>query len=119
MDARDFVLNTDYPFDKVVRTYTGNFTALARFGSFQPRRTERVIPHDFGDWGLVVGAFSTDNTNWLPFGVTNAIIESGFPTFQTVETNAYCDTTNIVVQASNWLDTSQTVYYALQLIARE
>lgn len=118
MNARDFLLTTDYPFDKVVRNHTGNFSAAASFGAFQPRRTEFTMPHDFGSWGLIVGAFSVNNVDWLPFGVTNADTSGAIPTFQTVEVNAYCTTTNIVVQASNWLGSSQTVYFALQLISR-
>lgn len=118
-NANSFLLNTDYEQDKVMGTFSGSFAISAQYSPFHPRRTETVIDHDFGDYGLIVGAYSTDNSTWYPFGVRVAAISSGLPTFQTVEVNAYCTTSQVVVQASNYTTSTPTVYYALQVLSRD
>lgn len=117
--ARRTVLNTDYPLDKVLETYEGSFIALARYGAFQPRRTDNPVPHSAGSFCLINGVYSIDNSTWYPFGVVEADTSGSLPSFQTVEVSAYCTDSHVVIQASNYLSSSSTIYYALQLIARE
>ncbi len=118
-DASKTLLNTDYPYDKIVATFSGSFTALARHGAFSPRRTEVEVPHNLGDYGLINGVYSTNGgTTWLQFGIVDADVSGSTPTFQTVEVTAYCTTSNIVLVGSNYLASNVTVQYALQVIAR-
>lgn len=119
MNGNEFLLNTDYGIDKILGSYSGNFLALQRFAAFQPRLSAFPIEHDFGTWGLIVGAYSFDNIVWYPFGVNSAEIGSGNPVFQTVEVSAYCDNANIVVQASNYLTSNRTIYFALNVLSRD
>ena len=118
-NASKFLLNSDYPFDKVLENYSGSFSASARYGLASPRRTTLAIDHTVGDWALIRGIYSTDNVTWLPFGVVNADTTGTQPTFQTVEVTAYCTTSQVVIVASNYLSSAQTIYYALQLISRD
>lgn len=117
--AQELFLSTDYPQDKVLETFTGNFSAGARYGSFSPRRTSELLLHSVGDWALVNGAYSLNGSTWYPLGVNIADTSGAIPTFQTVEVNAYCTVTNLVVQASNWTTSARTVYYAIQLLSRD
>lgn len=119
MDGRDFHLNTDYPFDKVILTLSGSFNAGPRYDAYSPRRTTLPIDHNLGSYGLITGVFSTDGTNWLPFGVVNADTSGALPTFQTVEVTAYCTDTQVVLMASNYLTSTQNVRYALQVLSRD
>lgn len=116
--ASQTLLNTDYTFDKILETYTGSFSAAARHGALQPRRTTSTISHGIGTYGLIIGSYTTDGTTWLPFGVINANTSGAF-SFQTVEVTAYCTTSDVVVVASNYLSSSKTVEYALQIVARD
>lgn len=118
-EPRNFLLNTDYPADKILETFTGSFTAAARYGLFDPRRSTETIVHSVGDWALINGAYSFDNSTWYPFGVRVADVSSGSPVFQTVEVSAYCDASTVVIKATNWTNSAETIYYALQLIARD
>lgn len=118
-DAAKTILNTDFLLDKVISTFTGTFSAPARFGNFNPRRTSNAITHNAGAWCLINGAYSFDNTTWYPFGVNVADTSGAQPTFQNVEVNGYCTDSQVVVQASNWTTGSRTIYYALQLITRD
>ena len=119
MNPDNFLLNTDYPIDKVLDTFSGSFTALARYGAFSPRRTTSSEPHNVGDWGLILGSYSLDNLVWYPFGVTRANISGSEPTFQDLEVTGYCNTTDIAISASNNTASSATVYWAIVLLARE
>lgn len=118
-NPRNFLLNSDYPMDKILGWWSGSFAVSAYYGLFDPKATEYSFAHGVGDYGLILGSWSTDNTNWLPFGVTPADMSSGIPSFQNIECSAYCTTTNIVVRVTNWTATTPTIYYALQLLARE
>ena len=118
-NARKFILNTDYGSDKVLATYEGSFSAVQRIAAFQPARSSKFTSHNLGTWCLVNGAFTTDGSRWYPFGLSAADTSGTQPTFQTVEVSAYCTTTQVVVQASNWTTAPATVTYALQLIARD
>lgn len=118
-NANGFSSNSDYPEDKILGWWSGSFTAAARYGAGDFRATESSFAHNVGDYGLILGSWSTDNTNWLPFGVTPADVSSGAPVFQNIECSAYCTTTDIVVRATNYTASTPTIYYALQLLARE
>lgn len=119
VEPRNFLFNSDFPPDKILETGTGSFTAIQRNGASDPRRTTETIPHSIGTFGLINGAYSKDNSTWFPFGVTEAVISGGLPTFQTVEVNAGCDADNVYIVASNWLSSNQTIYYAYQILSKD
>lgn len=118
-EATKTILTTDYGIDKILYTFSGSFNSTSRYGSFRPRLSTYTINHDAGVWGLIVGAYSTDNNTWFPFGVNQAITSGPHPDFQTIEVNASCSDSSIIVYASNWTTTPSTIYFALQLIARD
>lgn len=119
MGASDLLLTTDYPFDKVILTLSGSFSAGPRYKASNPRRTTLPIGHNLGSYGLITGVFSTDGTNWLPFGVVNANTSGALPSFQTVEVTAYCTDSQVAILASNHLTSTQNVRYALQVLSRD
>lgn len=119
LDARDLLLTTEYGVDKVMETISGSFSAGARIGAFTPRLTNEPRSQSAGTYGLVNGSYSFDNSTWYPFGVSVADTSGSLPTFQTIEVNAYCTDTQVIIQASNWTTSSATVYYALQVLSRE
>lgn len=112
-------INTDYPFDKVLGVFNGSFSLGARYAEFSPRRVLQSIPHNFGDWGLVVGAYSLDNSTWYPFGMRTPDLSTTPPSFQTIECTARCNSQTVDIIANNFTNTSRTVYYALQIISRD
>ena len=118
-NAEKFRLNSDYPMDKILDWFSGSFTAAARYGIGDAKATEYSFVHNAGDYGLIIGAWSTDNSTWLPFGVSPADTSSGQPVFQNIECSAYCTTTNVVVRVTNWTASTPTIYYALQLLSRD
>jgi len=115
----DFLINTDYTFDKILGWWSGSFTASARYALFDPRASQSSFAHEAGSYGLIVGAWSTNNIDWLPFGVVPADTSGSQPNFQYIECSAYCTDSNIVVMATNWTTSAFTIYYALQLLAVE
>lgn len=118
-NADKFLINSDYPMDKILGWWSGSFSVAARNSIGDPKATEYSFAHNAGDYGLIVGSWSTDNSTWLPFGVTPADVSSGQPVFQNIECSAYCDTTNITVRVTNWTASTPTVYYALQLLSKD
>lgn len=119
MAVTDFIFNSDYPIDKILGTFQGSFIAAPRHGLFQPQATEESLSHGFGDYGLIVGAFSLDGTTWFPFGVSPADVSSGSPSLQTVECSAYCTTSEVVLRASNFTAAPETITYAFQVLSRD
>lgn len=119
VEPRNFLFNSDFPPDKILETNSGSFTATARYGASDPRRTTETIPHSVGTFGLINGAYSRDNSTWFPFGVTAADVSTGTPVFQTVDVSAGCDEDNVHVIASNWLSSNQTIYYAYQILSKD
>lgn len=117
--AKELLLTTDYPLDKILETFSGSFTALARYAVFQPRATESTIPHSIGDWGLINGVYSLNGTVWYPFGTVVADTSGSMPTFQNIEVSAFCTSSNVVIRASNYTASAATIYYALQVLSRD
>jgi hypothetical protein len=115
-DLRNFLLNTNYPLDKVLKLMSDSFTVDARYSASEARRTVKSTAHGLGDYCLIAGIYSYDNTEWFPLGV-NKVIISGSPIFDTVAVSAYSTDTDVVVVASNNMASSYTIYYKLELMA--
>lgn len=114
MAITDFLDNTDTPSDKISTAVQGSFSALARYGAFQPRRTIATIPHGLTYEILPDGVWSINGTDWYPFGVTPPNTSGAQPTFQTTEVDVYADATNIYVVCSNYTSSAATINYIVE-----
>lgn len=108
-NARKFLANSDYPFDKVVYLKTGSYTV--------PNNTmgETVtIPHGLPFTPLIGGNWSLMSS----FTVAYEYSSGPFPSsalgylFDTI-TNVYADATNIYVSADNLNASAKTIYYRI------
>lgn len=118
-NAKNFLFNSDYPIEKVLATYEGSFTATAAGSIFTPHRTNQTITNNTGQTPFLVLIYSRDGgSSWQDGGV---VVPTGgsTPSFQTVEVNAYATSSNLVVVATNWITSSQTITYKLAALSRE
>ena len=114
----DFLDTSDAPSDKIGAPQTGSFSALARYGSFQPRRTVATVPHTFAGERVPDGIWSRDQVSWYPFGVTPPDTSGAQPTFQTTEVDVCMDASNIYVICSNYTASAVTIYYIVEPYSR-
>lgn len=115
-DARNFLLNTDYPMDKILSINEGSFSVDAAVSSLVTKRTTSTFTHGHGDYCLIAGIYSYGDGVWFPLGV-NKVVVSGTPKFQTVEVSAYSTDTDIVIVATNHITTGYTISYKIELLA--
>lgn len=103
VDARNFLLNTDYPLDKIVYIHSGSFSATGGGGV----GTYHSVVHDLPFTPLMVGNWSTSSD----FSITK---EMFIPSY-TELTGAYCevasDSSDFTIQAINYDSSPITVYY--------
>lgn len=118
MTGSQYIYNTDTGHDKMTFDVEGSFSALARYGVAQPRRTIETITHTQESESLPEGFWSLDNVSWYPMGVTPPDTSGAQPTFQTTEVDCYTDTANIYVACSNYTSSAKTIYYGIRLNSR-
>lgn len=104
-DARNFLLNTDYPMDKVIYMKSGSFN----FGEIN-------IPHGLGFMPLPLVQFSFDSDFNTCYEVTDRpweLYPSTFPYIFAVSSNS----TNIKIEAYGFGGPYSTVYYRVLCFA--
>jgi hypothetical protein len=126
LSAASFV--SSVPIDKVIGIVTGTVSVGAPSSGapdFGTKSATDTRAHGFGDNCYFQGIFSTDNgTTWNDFGCMTPNLTSANPVFQTLDTNATVDTTNVTVKVTNYYDsvhstsTAYTVLYKVFLLAK-
>jgi hypothetical protein len=106
-DSRNFLLDTDYPMDKVIYMVSGSFAAAGGGGL----GTTIDFNHNLGYTPLIVGTWSTDSG----FSTSR---EGGFFAFEgtdpnTIYTTFYANSTKITVSTFNPTASGVTVYYRI------
>lgn len=99
-DPRNFLLNTDYPMDKIAGYFSGSYSA-----SGSPLGL--TIPHSLGIMPLCIMTWSLDpnfNTSYQPTGIVSV---------EQMYCNCYSTTTSIVLQAQKIDGGAFTVYYRI------
>lgn len=108
-NAQNFLLNTDFPLDKIVHLKSGSFTVggLTQ-GNFQ------TIPHNLGFIPLCNGNWSLTADFSVQYNYGNGIVPSSNPgaLFDTVA-NVFADNTNVYISTDNANVSSRTIYYRI------
>jgi len=119
MAIQDFLDTSDAPSDKLMKTgVPGSFSAAARYGAFQPRRTIWPVAHGLSFESMPDGVWSSNGSNWYPFGVTPPDTSGAQPTFQTTEVDVYVDETNFYVVCTNYTAGAVTINFLVDLVSR-
>ena len=114
--------STQFPIDKIVGYYQGNFNiaAATTSGSFDVNSSASIsITHGLGYRPLTDGLWSIDNTNFYPLGVQiitdigNLTTASTFDALFTAETSS---STTIQIKAYSSDQAARTIYYKIWLI---
>jgi hypothetical protein len=106
--------------DKILDVYSGSFTVSAAPDEFDPYRAEYPISHDFGEAVFTDITWSQDGGdtwNGMANGVPN-LSNPAQPKFQTCRVGCYSTSTKIVVTASNYTTSSQTILFNVVAIAK-
>lgn len=106
--------------DKTLGVFSGSFTATAGSDSFDPYRTEHAVSHTFGDTVFTDITWSQDGgTTWngMASGVPD-LSDTSQPLFQTCMVGCYSTSTQIVVTASNYTTTAQTITYNVVALSK-
>lgn len=106
VDTRKFLLDSDYPIDKIIGTFTGSIPIAA--SDFN----DITIPHGFTSTPLyyIRWSYSSDfSTSYEETGNS-----AGFSVFVGCETN----NTNIIIRTTNLTASPLTVYYRVILFPR-
>lgn len=108
-DPRNFLVNSDYPLDKVVYRTTGSFSLATYFDS-----KTTTIPHGLPFTPLVSMSWSTTSD----FSVCYEAGSGPAPTDSTrhylgITGDVYADATNIVINSSNFISSATTIYYRI------
>lgn len=115
-NARHMLFTTKYPPDKIVgETVTGSFTAAASSSTLLAKRTHDAIDHSFGVPVFLQMSYSTDGgATWQDQHVTIPDLSTpSAPVFQTVDVGCYCTSAQMVMVASNWTTSDQTIQYRI------
>jgi len=120
MDGTDFLSTTDYPSDKLTPTsIASSFTALARYGNLEPRRTILTIEHQLTYEVMPDGVWSKDAVTWYPFGLPPPDTSGAQPVFQTTDVDVYADLTNFYVVCTNHTASNVNIYYAIESYSKD
>lgn len=112
-DDSKLAFYSGHPVDKIVAIYPGTFTATASSLASSPFRTEKTIPHSFGQTLFLDMTWSEDGgTTWQSMnnGVPD-LSNPAAPVFQTRMVGCYSTTTAVVVTCSNYTTTAKTITY--------
>lgn len=118
MATQEFIDDSDHPSDKIPLLIQGSFSALARYGASQPRRTVKPEPHGQDFESMPDGIWSRNGTDWYPFGVTPPDTSGATPTFQTTEVDVNIDATNVNIVCSNYTALAATIFYIVEIYAK-
>jgi len=112
-NAQDMLFATDYPPDKIVRVYTGSFSAAASSSPFFAERTHYAIDHSYGETVFLQMSYSRDGgVTWQDQHVNVPDLSSpSTPVFQTVEVGCYSTSTQIVMVASSYLGSVASIQF--------
>lgn len=115
-NARNMLFTTKYPPDKIVGdTLTGSFEAAASSFAGLGFRTHRAIPHTFGVPVFLQMSYSLDGgATWQDQHVPVPDLSTpSSPVFQTVEVGCYSTNTDIVMVASNYTTSTETISFRI------
>lgn len=99
---------TQYAVDKIVRTYTGSFSAPVNVDTYYE------VPHDIGKKILPEVLFSVDNISYYPSS-TPMVPNIATPAFTVLTASAVSDNV-IKLYAGNYSGSNRTIYYKVMLI---
>lgn len=105
-NARNFLLNSDYPLDKVILLKTGQ-VSLGGYPSYQ----QVVIPHGLPFTPLVTGNWSTFSDFSVAYEFTLGPIANPLRNLFLYATAIRADATNIIIDFTNFGDPAVTLYY--------
>lgn len=123
-NAKKMLFTLRYPPDKILKTFTGSFTATKTTSifdgfAFAAHRTHEAINHGLGGQAYLQMRYSRDGgTTWQDQFVITPDVSSGFPVFQTLEVSAFCTSTQIIIAASNWTDSDIAIMYEVVAFAK-
>ena len=114
-----------YGNDQIIGVFTNTLSLAAPTSAGGYTSATDVRAHGFGDSAYFEGIFTTDGgTTWNTFGSQTPTLGAPGPTFQTVDSFATVDITNVNVSIFNSYDYSHsignayTVTYKIYLIAK-
>lgn len=120
-NAKNMRFTLRYPPDKILKTFTGSFTATQSStpGSLA-FRTHSAFNHSLGGQAYLQMRYSRDGgTTWQDQHVIVPDLSvPTLPVFQTLEVGVYCTTTQIVMVASNWTGSGISVMYEVVAFAK-
>jgi hypothetical protein len=113
-NAKKMLFTLRYPPDKILDIFEGSFSATAS-GSppFTAFRVNSSFNHNLGLQPLLQMTYSLDGgTTWQDQHSTIPDLSTpNEPVFQTVDVGCYATSTQIVIVASNWTNSTRTVTY--------
>lgn len=107
VDHRNFLLNTDFPIDKIIYKDSGSFSATSDIIVGGGLGTIHNVAHGLGFMPLIVGNFSTSPD----FLTTNEIFMPIYPEANGIYGITNSSTTEYSVQVMNYSPNTVTVYY--------
>jgi hypothetical protein len=110
-NAKKMLFTLRYPPDKVLAPFTGSFTAAARVGLFQPKRTLISFPHGLTTVTPSLRLRWKTTGDWID-GFTEDYSVGGV--LQALEVGCNSDATNVYVFASNWTASVATISYEIE-----
>lgn len=113
-NAKKMRFTLRYPPDKILDTFSGSFSATkSNSPPSTSYRTNNSFSHNLGLQPLLQMVYSRDGgTTWNDQHVTEPdLTDPDKPVFQTIDVGCYATTTAIVIVATNWTNTTETIDY--------
>ena len=102
-DSRNFLLNTDYPLDKIIYMTSGSFTVPSGGGL----GASQSVAHGLDFVPLMCGNWSNDSD----FSSTKEMAIYEYGDLDGMQAYCYADGTNVTVSSINYGSSDKTIYY--------
>lgn len=120
-NVKNLLFSLRYPPDKILETLEGSFTANASSSTTSGERTHQVLSHNYGTTVFLDLSYSLDGgVTWQDqhVPVPDFSVPS-VPVFDTLSVGCYSTTTEIVVVATSFKTSNQTVNYRINVISKD